>query len=343
MIVGFVAMIVGVPVAMPLLLRQIGLAIADTESFVALLAGRILSRESVPLARSFASVASVIVIALLASTYFAVLHEQSRGLRLSPDSRIAILKWFSFKPDDVSALQEMLQERMIRFWVENPSTGDVTVAASCEDLQAMGLEKTCLPGASYTLSHAGKASLSRALFGGPAPFHITLAPSIPLDQPVSALVRISPGETPDEIRAEVGSVAVRTLGPYVIVVPSDRGLRPSPLIGWLRGGAFLASVALFLAGTLNLLDRIVERRREWDSLVWLGASPALLRRLESLIFSVSFATVAAAAWLIGCIPVAISVLVRTASVPWTSLSAIAIAVLGIWLAVFVLIRARSFQ
>ncbi len=340
MIVGFFAIIAGVPIAMPLLIRQCGLAMSESGAFIAFLSGRILSRESVPLARSLASIASVTVIALLAAAYFAILGEQSRSTDSSQVSNVAILKWFSHDPADTMILQELLGDRMIRFMAVDPATGSVRVAASCEDLRAMAIVRGCVPGSPYALNESGEASLRRVLFGGPAPFSVGLVPSIPPDRHLSALVRIRPGETADDVRGAVGSAIVNTLGPYTIDVPSDGALRPSPLTDWLRGGTSLAISALFIAGSLALLDRIVERRREWHPLVWIGASPTLLRSLEGLILSTSFAVTEASAFIVGFIPIAIAFLAGAAPIPWKSLIVILAAILGTWLVALALIIAQ---
>lgn len=328
-IVGFATMILAVPVIMPLLVRQIGTWLADSESFVALLAGRSLSRESIPIARSFASIASVIVIALLASAYFAVLDRDRDDARFTPlRSNIALLSWFSQQPSDAEAIARELSSSRVHFFWENEDTRALTINAECEDLQGMKLVESCLERSPYVLDQRQEESLATALFGGPVPFRLSLSPRLDHQHRLRAIVKGEDRATEDDLRNEIGAFAVKNLGPYTLDFPSARHLDQSPLVGWLRGGAVVAISALYIAGIIALMDRFVERRRRWRPLAWIGGSSSFLGRLEDLLFLLPFSVVALSSFAIGFIPCAITSANPDVQMPWRSLVAVALFVFG---------------
>lgn len=323
-VLGLIATVVAVPVLMPILVRIAGELVAEGRSLVSLLAGRAMSREAGRVTRPFATLASVVVIALLATAYMALASRIERSPTAQIDGTVVGLSWLDQQAGDLESIRRALPGIDLVPVRQAEMSGTVTIEASCPALASLGLLRDCAEGDSWRLTPEDRQQL--AFLVRMPPDSIRLSPPAAPGERVSLLVFDRTGRDAHATMADVGEVAVRLLGPSSVVVLDVRVLRSSPLVDWLRGAVAVALVGLFTAGLVASVDRIIATRRRRRVLGWIGAAPRFLRRLEGWLFVLPYSVVALGSFMAG---LAICVLVAASTdigMPWRGIGGTAVLV-----------------
>lgn len=308
---GIVAMIAGVPLVFPSVLRSIGAALGRLESVPASIAGRGLEWDPLRTARPFLGVATLVVIALASSGYIALARDVEASPTPAGGPQAVTVDWLDPRPDDPTRLADALGTGLVVPTRMDASANTLAVGATCHRIVPYFPGTACNPDSQFELSSATERRLGQAL--GTAFTKIQLAPADNVKVGGSALVLDDASS--EDLEGRAREAAMRILpAPYVSGSTSN-ALRESPLVAWIVGGIIVAVIALSVGCLVSLVDRLLGTRKHRRHLLNLGVSPRRLAALEAWRFAVPYGAVIAVGFSAG-LAISALIVLPDVSMPW---------------------------
>lgn len=319
---GIVATVAGVPLAFPVALRAVGVALGRLESVPVSIAGRGLEWDPLRAARPFLGIAALLIIALAGSGYIALARYAEASSLPVRGTQTVFVKWLDPNPDDPTRLADALGKGFVvpvREDVSKEGLG-LVVGAACQRLASYFPGTKCSPGAPYELPAGMKRKLAEMSGESGSGTKVRLAPRGDVAAGGSALVLDD--ASPEDLEGRVREAAMRILpAPYVSSLLSN-ALRVSPLVAWIVGGIVAAVIALAVGCLVSLVDRLLGTHKHRRHLLNLGVSPRRLAALEAWLFAVPYGAVVALSFSAGLAIVALMVGIfpDEALMPWRAIA-----------------------
>ncbi|MCL4232752.1 MAG: hypothetical protein KJ053_14335 [Dehalococcoidia bacterium] len=293
LLLGIVTGTLGLPAALPLILRGCGHLLASGRSLLLLLAGRSLDWDPIRAARTHAAAAVLVSLVLVGIGYVAWRDGDVRAAPLESRAGISVA-WPNDRPGDLERLGETLQGVALVRWRWSPDGLAAEVEAPCARLAPMA-RVTCDSEGPYSLDGADANIVARLLGAPPVQsVTVTLVESLPSsDGGAGQLLVLGSGDQL-QLEAEVRTAAMRILPASVVRGPSEAGMSYGPSHHWTIAGMTLAALVLGLATLLATVDRRLAREREGARLRRLGMRERSIKALESIMVAVPFAAAVAA-------------------------------------------------
>ena len=338
---GITLAVAGIPLMLPALLRAVGELVGRSRAVALSLAGSAMTWDPRRLARPFMGLGALVVVALVAAGYTALMLHSSAEGRPSGDAQAVSVEWGEPRPGDLARLDAELDTGLVvpfqrasghHGTTSGNATGDgghahgageaakLALGASCPSLAAYVHALRCDPADPYALPGVAEVRLATALDVAAS----ASAPSIRL-VPRSRLERSGAAFTLDD--SSLRALDERTRAAAMTALPAprvesaiDREPVPSPLVGWIGAGGTVAAIALSIACLLSLVDRLLADRQQHRHLLNLGISPSQMTGLAGALFAVPYAVMSAFGLATGLV-ICFMLLDPGVPVPWSAIAA----------------------
>lgn len=281
------------------LVRAVGSELAKVRYVSVMLAGRLLSWDPVRLTRPYASLGTIIMIAMVSMAFGKILSSYENPELHVADASAVLVSWVDPRPEDVSRFQAALGSGTVI--PLKPGDDGMAMGASCQDI-AEALNRTdCLPHQPYTLPESLQQELQK-LVPNSSPYSLESPDTLPVSGHALVLAR----ESLPALHERVSTAAWQTL-PAPHVFSWELFIkRIDNRNAWLIGGILAALALLGLGSVIALVDRLIANRVQRTVLLRIGLATSRLRILEAWLFAVPYVTVSLAslaagsllAWLI---------------------------------------------
>lgn len=316
MLAGVGLALAGLPLVLPSVLGPVASAVGQLESVPALIAARRLEWDPVRTARPFVACGILVVIALTASGYLALLREVEPERAARTGSHGVVVNWLAARPEDRERLRSALPGTLVAPLRALDDT--FTVGASCRDVARYLPGTECRPNAPFELPPQASQALA-ALAGLPGQPVELAPPAAGFDEGTVLVVDDAPLASLDE---RVRVAAMRLLPAPTVASELTFVQRESPLVAWLIGGIAAAFLALAIGSVLSLVDRLLAARKDHRHLVNLGLTPRRLVNLEVWQFAAPYTAIVAASFAAGlAMCVLILRLGGAVPMPWEAIAA----------------------
>lgn len=320
-LIGILAAIVGVPLALPGALREVGTFLGRLRPVAVSIAGRSLQWDPVRATRPFAGAAALVVIATSAVGYIALARDVEAAPVRDYGTRTVDVRWVDPRPNDPARLANALGTAIIVPIRVDANT--LTVGANCRQLAPRFGGAPCEHRSPFGLPGDVARQLEESVFGYPTGTKVRLVPEGEVSGSGEALVLDD--ESLQSLEERVRTAAMRALpAPYVSSALSSQ-MSPSPLVPWLVGGIYAAAIVLTVGCLASLVDRFLMAREHHRHLLNLGMSPSQFTVLEASLFAVPYCVVVGISFLAGLLICANIVGVFSdVSMPWGNLGLLAL-------------------
>ena len=296
---GITLVIAGTPLMLPALLRSVGRVVGRSRRVALSLAGSAMTWDPRRAARPFMGLGALVVVALVAAGYTALMIHSSEEGRASGDAHAVSVEWREAEAGDLARLEaELGTGLVVPFQRGSGHDGasvhihgaDLAIGASCPRLATAIRALECDPDDPYVLSGAAARRLATVVGVGSEP-GIGLVPR-------SRLERSGAAFTLDDSSLRALDESTRTAALAAVPAPIvgsaiDREAVTSSLVGWIGAGGIVAALALAIACLLSLVDRLLAARQQHRHLLNLGISPSQMTVLTGALFAVPYGVMAA--------------------------------------------------
>lgn len=144
---GTAAAIVGVPLALPATLRFVGGLLGRLSQPAVSLSGRSMQRDPARSTRPFAGVAALVVLAAAAAGYWELITHTEEPTGLGSGPQAVFVEWRGGDRGLTTELARAVPDLLVApFKGQDAAAEELLLGATCEQLQAQGLDVTCPAG-----------------------------------------------------------------------------------------------------------------------------------------------------------------------------------------------------
>lgn len=314
-LVGAIAAIGGVPLALPIALRAVGALFAQLASVPTSVAGRGMEWDPTRTARPFIGGAALVVLTLVGGGYIALARHAEAPYVPAGGTQAVVVEWLDHRPDDAARLANAIGAGLVVPFQEETQEGALTVGATCPQLAAYFPDTSCTPEEQFELPAEAKQKLAERLAvaaHGPLTNIQLVSGEDVVD---SGSVFVLDKASLEILEGRVRGAAMQTLpAPYVYSWLS-MVMRESPLVPWIVGGTVVAVATLAVGCIVSLVDRLLATRRHRHHLLNLGITTRQLTTMEAWLFAVPYGVAIAISFLAGLAICTLMVL-PDVSIPW---------------------------
>jgi hypothetical protein len=294
-VVGVFILLVGVPLALPGVLRSIGGMLAQQASAAALMAGRGLEWDPIRAARPFAAVATLMTLLITGGAHVVGNRQAYAYDPVAPGLLIGIVRWEDPRSGDIDRLAEAYSTGLVVPFQFDEEAARLTVGATCQQLAPYIPNAACRSDAPFELSEEATRQLAM-LIAGPET-QVRLMPSAEMASGRNALIFDT--TTPDVFQERMQVAAMQVLPAPNVVSPMSFVLVRPWLDVWLMGGLLVGAAGLTFGCLLSMVDRLLVTRKHRRHLLNLGIVPRRLALIEMVLFAVPYVTSVALGMLMG--------------------------------------------